>query len=313
MDFNRRKFIALLGAAGGSAAVALGGGTAGAAKSEPPADPFGCLVDVSRCIGCRKCEQACNQVNELPEPDLPFDDVTVLNSSRRPDDKSFTVVNRYFTGLLDDRNQPAPTFVKVQCMHCQTPACASACITGALKKQDNGAVTYDASRCIGCRYCMVSCPFQIPAYEYHNPITPRVRKCTLCFERISKEGGLPGCASICPVEAITFGRRGELLKLAHKRIESDPLNYIQRVYGETEVGGTSWLYISKVPFEKLDSYNLPSKRMPTLTETIQHGIFSYLWAPITLFATLAAAMFALNRDQIKRGAACEDNNKEDGS
>ena len=297
---DRRKFLGILGAAAG-ATVAAGSKTAEAKPSEPPQDPYGCLVDVSLCIGCRKCEMACNQVNGLPEPDQPFDDLTLFNNNRRPDDRSFTVVNRYFTGRLDQRNEQVPTYVKVQCMHCQVPACASACITGALKKQPNGAVTYDVSRCIGCRYCMVSCPFQIPAYEYSDPLTPRVRKCTFCFERISEEGGLPGCASICPVEAITFGKRSQLLELAHRKLKNEPLAYVQRVYGENEVGGTSWLYISKVPFEKLDSYNLPTRYMPTLTETIQHGIFSYLWAPVTLFAILAGAMWGLNRDQITRG------------
>ena len=270
-------------------------------------------MDVSRCIGCRKCEQACNLVNGLPDPDRPFDDLTVFNEPRRPDEQAFTVVNRYFTGLRDERNEPVPTYVKVQCMHCQVPACASACITGALKKQDNGAVTYDPGRCIGCRYCMVSCPFQIPAYEYHDPLTPRVRKCTLCFERISQEGGRPGCASICPVEAITFGRRSDLLKLAHQRLERDPLTYIQKVYGENEVGGTSWLYISKTPFENLASYNLPTRNMPTLTETIQHGIFSYLWAPLTLFAVLAGAMFTFNRKQFKGSTPNGPAGKEDQS
>jgi Fe-S-cluster-containing dehydrogenase component len=190
-------------------------------------------------------------------------------------------------------------------MHCQDPACASACITGALRKNENGSVTYDVSRCIGCRYCMIACPFQIPAYEFHNPLTPRVRKCTFCYERITKEGGVPGCAAICPVEAITFGKRSDLLKLAHKRISEEPLDYVPRVYGEYEVGGTSWLYISKEPFEKLDSYNLPTKVIPQLTETIQHGVFAYMWAPLTLFGLLGGAMWMMNRKQITGESSTE--------
>jgi formate dehydrogenase iron-sulfur subunit len=181
---------------------------------EAPSDPYGCLVDLTRCIGCRKCEQACAEVNGLPQPERSFEDLTVLDAKRRPDERSFTVVNRYVSGKIDERDQLVPTFVKLQCMHCQDPACASACIVGALTKKDNGAVHYDVSKCIGCRYCMVACPFEIPAYEYHDPITPRVMKCTFCYERVSKEGKLPGCAEICPVEAITFGRRSTLLKLA---------------------------------------------------------------------------------------------------
>jgi hypothetical protein len=146
---------------------------------------------------------------------------------------------------------------------------------------------------------MVACPFQIPAYEFSDPLTPRVRKCTFCFERISKEGGLPGCASVCPVEAITFGKRSELITLAHERIKDDPLHYVKKVYGEHEVGGTSWLYISKVPFEKLGFEVLPEQPMPHLTETIQHGVFAYMWGPLALFALLGGAMAVLNRKQFK--------------
>ncbi len=311
MELSRRGFFKVMGASG--AALAATPGKAKATwKSKAPPDAYGCLVDLGRCIGCRKCELACNKVNGLPEPEKPFDDVTVFNQRRRPDDKAFTVVNRYYTGRTDERNQPKPTFVKVQCMHCQDPACASACITGALHKNENGAVTWNPAKCIGCRYCMVACPFQIPAYEYSNPITPRVRKCTFCFDRISEEGGTPGCAAICPVEAITFGRRSELLKLAHQRIKRDPVNYVQHVYGEKEVGGTSWLYISQVPFEKIDSYNMPTRQIPKLTETIQHTIFSYLWAPITLFGILGGAMWTLNRQQIT-GKSGPGKEKEDRS
>jgi Fe-S-cluster-containing dehydrogenase component len=143
-------------------------------------------VDLTRCIGCRKCEQACAEVNGLPQPERSFEDLTVLDAKRRPDERSYTVVNRYVSGKIDERDQLVPTFVKLQCMHCQDPACASACIVGALTKKENGAVHYDVTKCIGCRYCMVACPFEIPAYEYHDPITPRVMKCTFCYERVQR-------------------------------------------------------------------------------------------------------------------------------
>ncbi|MBG0789796.1 MAG: 4Fe-4S dicluster domain-containing protein [Desulfovibrionaceae bacterium] len=294
MKLTRRGFLGAVGAAGVAAAAP---NNAQAWQSKAPPDPYGCLVDLTRCIGCRKCEQACNEVNRLPEPAVRFDDLTVLDAKRRPDHDTFTVINRYYPGRLDDRAKPAPTFVKVQCMHCQDPACVSACITGALTKEDNGAVHYDVGKCIGCRYCMAACPFEIPAYEYHDPITPRVRKCTFCFERISKEGGKPGCASICPVEAITFGRRNELLLLAKKRIENDPGKYVDRVYGEKEVGGTSWLYVSNVDFEKVGFQKLPEQPMPGITETIQSSLFSYLWSPLALFGVLGAVMGLTGRKE----------------
>jgi formate dehydrogenase iron-sulfur subunit len=220
MDLSRRGFFKIMGATG--AGLAATSQSAAAWESRAPEDAYGCLVDLTRCIGCRKCEQACQTVNGLPQPEQSFDDLTILDRKRRPDEKSFTVVNRYYSGKIDERDQLIPTFVKIQCMHCQDPACASACIVGALTKKENGAVHYDASKCIGCRYCMVACPFEIPAYEYHNPITPRVMKCTFCYERVAEEGKLPGCAQICPVEAITFGKRADLLALGHQRIKTIP-------------------------------------------------------------------------------------------
>jgi len=149
---------------------------------------------------------------------------------------------------------------------------------------------------------MVACPFEIPAYEYHNPITPKVMKCTFCYERVSQEGKLPACAEICPVEAITFGKRDTLLDLAKQRIKENPGQYITHIYGEHEAGGTSWMYVSGVPFEKLGFVNLPDSPMPKLSETVQHSLFSYLWSPILLFSMLSVIMFAFkdNGNRIKR-------------
>jgi formate dehydrogenase iron-sulfur subunit len=121
-------------------------------------------------------------------------------------------------------------------------------------------------------------------------------KCTFCYERVASEGKLPGCAEICPVEAITFGRRKTLLKVAHARIRKNPGRYIDHVYGEKEVGGTSWMYLSGVPFEKLGFNKLPDEPMPQLAETIQHSLFSYLWSPIVLFGVLGGVMWA-SRDK----------------
>ncbi|SKA91792.1 Fe-S-cluster-containing dehydrogenase component [Paucidesulfovibrio gracilis DSM 16080] len=292
MSMNRRQFIVGAGLAATGALVPAG---ADAWESKAPPDPYGCLTDVTRCIGCRKCELACNEVNQLPEPETPFEDMRVLDAKRRPTAGSYTVVNRYYPGPLDDRGNLVPSFVKVQCMHCQDPACASACVTGALSKKENGAVHYDVSRCIGCRYCMVACPFEIPAYDYHDPITPEVRKCTLCFDRI-QEGKAPGCASVCPTEAITFGKRSTLLDLAHQRIANDPARYVDHVYGEHEAGGTSWLYLAGQPFERLGFWEVPDAPMPKRTESIQHALFSYLWSPALLFGTLAVTMKLLHRN-----------------
>ncbi len=301
MGLNRRDFFKYVTVAG--AAVAGSGQSAQAWQSRAPSDPVGSLVDLTRCIGCRKCEEACNRVNDLPAPDQSFEDYTVLNRKRRPDERAYTVINRYTSGMIDERDQLVPTFVKLQCMHCQDPACVSACIAAALTKKENGTVHYDVTKCIGCRYCMVACPFEIPAYEYHNPITPKVMKCTFCYERVQSQNKLPGCAEICPVEAITFGRRSDLLKVAHDRIKSNPGRYVDHVYGEREVGGTSWMYLSAVPFEKLGFNTLPEQPIPRLSETIQHSLFSYMWSPIVLFGMIGGVMWASKdkSDRVENG------------
>jgi len=135
-----------------------------------------------------------------------------------------------------------------------------------------------------------------------------VMKCTFCYERVQNENKLPGCAEICPVEAITFGRRSDLLTVAHDRIKKNPGRYIDHVYGEKEVGGTSWMYLSAVPFEKLGFVTLPEKPMPRLAETIQHSLFAYMWSPIVLFGMLGGVMWA-SKDKSDRAG----NGKEGGS
>jgi Fe-S-cluster-containing dehydrogenase component len=304
MKISRRNFFKTTGVAG--AAVLCSSESAKARESNAPENPYACMVDLTRCIGCRRCEQACAEVNSLPEPEISLEDEQVFDEKRWMDENRFTVVNRYFTGKIDKERRPVPTYVKTQCMHCQYPACVSACITGALSKDASGAVRYDVTKCIGCRYCMVACPFQVPAYEYHDPVTPRLRKCTFCLERVVKEGGFPACAAVCPVEAITFGKRDTIINLAHQRISEDPTRYIDHVYGEHEAGGTCWMYVSGEPFERLGFVKVPDRPLPSLTETIQHSLFSYLWSPILLFGILGGVM-----SYMKRKAKSKENTKGD--
>jgi len=206
----------------------------------------GVLFDSVLCIGCRKCEAGCNEVNELAPPNKPFDDLSVLNEKRRTNTQAFTVVNRYD----HTENTKGPLFRKIQCNHCIEPACASACFVGAFTKTKEGPVIYNPSICVGCRYCMIACPFEIPTYEYDKALSPRVRKCTMCHPRVI-EGKLPGCVEACPTEALTFGKRKDLIKIARERIRSFPDKYEDHIYGEHEMGGTSWLYLSGVPFKEL--------------------------------------------------------------
>ena len=133
------------------------------------------LIDIKRCIGCGSCETACKQLhgfNTDPEPTLS--------------DTAFTVI--------ESRNDK---FVRKVCMHCNDPACASVCPVGAIKKTALGPVVYDADKCIGCRYCMLACPYQVPRYQW-SKLAPFVKKCDLCSERVQGRrsarlhGSLPG-------------------------------------------------------------------------------------------------------------------------
>ncbi len=243
MSISRRKFLGWISAAGMAAAVGKSANAGTTRHFEGYPGSLGVLHDTTLCLGCRKCEQACNTVNELPAPEKPFDDLSVLGKKRRTTPKKYTVVNQAKTA-------GKPVFFKKQCNHCLEPACASACFVKAFKKTKEGAVTYDASVCVGCRYCMVACPFEIPTYEYDNAFSPRVMKCTMCQPRVAK-GQLPGCVESCPAEALTFGKRKDLIKIAERRIEKYPDRYVDHIYGENEMGGTSWLYLSGVPFESM--------------------------------------------------------------
>ena len=215
-----------------------------------------------------------------------YNDRSVFSKMRRPYDKALTVVNEYqHPGAIK------PIGVKFQCMHCDHPACVSACIVGAFTKEESGAIIYDASICIGCRYCMIACPFQIPAYEYGNALTPEVKKCDFCFNR-TEEGLLPACVEICPVEVMTYGKRRDLLTLAEEKIAENPDRYYDQVYGKNVVGGTSWIYINALEPSKLDfPKKLKDTPAPGVSESIQHGIFAYFVPPIALYALLGGIMW----------------------
>ncbi len=294
---RREFFVAAGGALGALTGLSIPrGANASTPRRAANPDAYGVLTDLSQCIGCRKCEWACNAANNLPQQSLEsFEDKSVFAVARRPDANRFTVVNE-----CPATNGGKPTWVKVQCMHCQDPACASACIVSAFKKQENGAVTYNAWRCMGCRYCMVACPFQIPAYEYENALNPTIRKCTLCFERIANEGKAPACVEICPPQCLTFGKRSDLLALAHERLARHSDRYVDHVYGEHEVGGTSWLYISHRPFEELGLPKLPDAAPPRLTESIQHGVFKNFFPPAALFTVLGTASWLFRPRDVVR-------------
>jgi formate dehydrogenase iron-sulfur subunit len=203
---------------------------------------YGILFDANLCIGCGACMDACKEKNQLPKSDGK-----VLSAA------DYTVVEE----LGDD------TYLRRMCMHCLEPSCVSACPVGALEKTKEGPVVYNFEKCIGCRYCMVACPFSVPRYEWES-MTPRVRKCQLCSDRVCK--GLPtACAEACPTEATVSGKRTDLIALAWKRIANDPDNYAPRVYGTEEAGGTSVLIIGPPEIMAAFDPRVPRESLPKKT------------------------------------------------
>ena len=295
MGTSRRDFLKFLGA---TTIAAAGVKKANATPKNILSDErVGILVDTTACIGCRQCEYACKVEHGLPAGDIDdYADRSVFEHERRPDVGALTVVNAYPN---KKENQP-PVTVKVQCMHCDHPACVSACIVGAFSKQENGAVIWDHTRCIGCRYCMVACPFQIPAFEYNKAIEPRIMKCDLCYDNRTSKGKIPACVEACPTEALTFGKRYELVKLAHQKISNNPDKYFDHVYGEHEVGGTSWLYIGSQDFRSLHFPDVGTEPMPGATEPIQHAIFKFFVPPVALYALLGGIMWLGKSNEEKK-------------
>jgi formate dehydrogenase iron-sulfur subunit len=211
------------------------------------------LFDSTRCIGCGACSAACKESNGLP---LPIETRTTAYT--------WTVVE-----------EMAGAKVRRLCFHCLEPTCASVCPVSALQKTPEGPVVYDAARCIGCRYCIMACPFGVPKYQWDRPV-PIVGKCILCADRVTQ--GLPtACAAVCPTGATLFGERDTLIGEAQRRIATSPDKYIDHVYGITEAGGTSVLMLSGVPFEELGmKINVPRQPLPLLTWQILSKIPSFV-------------------------------------
>jgi len=250
------------------------------------------LVDITKCIGCRACQVACKQWNDREgehtelQGQLDFQNPATLSA------KTYTLIS--FHELVDEK---APgglnyLFTMRRCLHCLEPACASACPTTALNRQPDGPVSYDADKCIGCRYCIWACPWGVPTAEWDS-LAPKIQKCTHCADRsdqpapLSRNGQalspeekkrysdrivVPACVKACPADALRFGDREGMLQEARKRISGHPEKYVDHIYGEKEAGGTSVLYLSSVPFEKLGFPNVGTQAYPKLSRTALHAV-----------------------------------------
>lgn len=241
---KRRDFLKGCMICGAASSLGISKKAWGSGSFEGYPEGMGVLVDLTRCIGCRSCEAACNKEQQLPEPKVPFDDQSVFEEKRRPSEEAYTVVNRY-------EQSGGPVYRKIQCNHCNEPACLTSCFVNAYTKTKEGAVIYNSKVCVGCRNCMIACPFNVPGYSYSSATNPVVKKCILCYDTRLKYGKPPACVEICPQEVLTFGYRKDLIKIGHERIRETPDKYVDHIYGEKEVGGTGWLYLSSVPFDKV--------------------------------------------------------------
>jgi len=258
---------------------------------------IGCLYDSTRCTGYRGCMVACKQWNELPAVKTTFFEG---EGYQNPADLSGdTYVYMSYHEMIDPKTKKLRwVFGRHACMHCVDPGCVSACPVAALQKTPEGPVTYDAGLCLGCRYCMIACPWNIPKFQWLKAL-PEIRKCTLCSDRVA-EGHPPACMKACPTGALTFGDRAELLAEAKRRIKASPGKYVNHVYGEKEAGGTSLLYLSAVPFENLKlPKDVDTEPRPHLTA----GAMSAIPAVIVGLSVILGGTYAIVK---RRGEVAEE-------
>ncbi len=253
---------------------------------------FAILVDVTQCVGCERCVDACVKTKDFSPIQAENDRATT---------KDGLSAHRLTTILKVDSGR----FAKKSCMHCLEPSCEAACLVGGLTKLPEGPVVYDPDKCIGCRYCMLACPFHIPRYEWEKTV-PFMQKCDMCYDRL-KDGKQPACVEACPSNVLQFGERKTMLRIAHDRIKANPQRYINKVWGENEFGGTSILYISDVDLHKLgwpeEAGPIPELTEPLISKTPVIGL------------SVAGSLLGLNwiirrRDKLMNG---EENSEIDGA
>ncbi len=273
-----------------------------------PTEGLGLLYDATLCVGCKACVAACKEANENPPEFSTADHLwdTPLDTSGY----TFNLIKMYRNGTMETKDAEVNgyAFMKTSCMHCADPSCVSACPVSAMTKDPvTGIVAYEPSACVGCRYCVVACPFGIPKYQYDSP-TGKIGKCELCRHRY-KDGHYSACAEVCPTGATLYGKTSDLLLEAKRRIALKPgsvtryprgkvggpdqsyegtvAKYLPHVYGEKEYGGTQVLKLSAVTFEKVGQPDLPPKSSAATSETIQHSLYGGLIMPIAVLGVLS--------------------------
>jgi len=254
---------------------------------------FAILVDVTKCTGCERCVAACVKANDL--------------DSRKANLDRFKISD----GLSSNRLLSVPgieggRYARKSCMHCEDPSCVAACLVGGISKTEEGPVVYDPDKCIGCRYCMLACPFHIPRYEWEKTI-PYMKKCDMCFERI-RSGRQPACVEACPNRAISFGERQSLIKTAKQIIRKEPGLYKQHVWGEREFGGTSVLYVSDVD---LGALGWPDEAAPPIPELTEPLISKTPFIGLGVASCLLGVNWVVGRRMKLAGESCDEETPEE--
>jgi Fe-S-cluster-containing dehydrogenase component len=302
MTISRRKFLRGVAGGGGvllASRVPLARATM---SKELPPEAVGILYDATLCVGCKSCMVNCKKENSVPGGALYRQGMTappyesggmagndgLWDAPRELSGKTLNIIKVYRNGSAEKKDTAIDgyAFFKQQCLHCISPACASVCPAGAFRKDpSSGAVYYLASKCIGCRYCQLACPFGVPRYEWDSA-WPEVRKCQLCTHRL-KEGKYAACAEYCPTGATIFGRVTALRAEAKRRLALKPgeeydfplqkvdsrektsrpvARYADGVYGLIEAGGTQNIMLSGVSFDLLGfRKNIAKFDLPSLT------------------------------------------------
>ena len=278
------------------------------------------LIDITKCIGCRACQVACKQWNDKDGEPTEIESALGFQNPATLSAKTLTLITSH--EIVDDT---APgglhyAFTMQRCLHCLEPACVSACPTTALFRQDDGPVSYDSDPCIGCRYCILACPWGVPTTDW-DTLKPKIHKCTHCSDRCgqpapaSRNGKTltseesqkfladiiaPACVKACPADALKFGNRDEMLAEAHRRMAARPGKYVDHIYGEHEAGGTSVMYLSAVPFEKLGFPKIGTKPYTGFTRFALHAVPPAVMAVGALLG--GAYMFFKRRALVVAGA-----------
>jgi len=309
MDVNRRDVLKVL--LGGTAIGAVTASTAHVAqaapdKVEPLEDAVGLLYDASKCIGCRACMPACQNANGLAA-----DRGSSHGLYMQPNNLNSQTKNLIKLYVAPDGHERS--FMKQQCMHCVDPSCVSGCPMQALHKEAKGVVGWDADLCIGCRYCQIACPFNIPKFEWYR-VNPKIVKCELCRHIVGKTQDQPACTKVCPTHAVIYGRRSDLLAEAHRRIQENPGHYYQdRVYGETEGGGTQCLILSRVDYAKLGLPPMGPESNASRVRRVTNVIYQGFLTPVVIYGGLVAIIRDRWKDHLAHVAHGREKNQSKGA